>query len=278
MSNENSLQFDSFLSVCMMVTAYSFVQHNVTHDYSVLTSIMKFNWKQTKTHSEKQNEVLELEITLFSTKNACKEWPIGFMIWPIEILRKGPWAHLVKIFPYHCRFYYFLLSVNLKTGLIRGVIFEGGGLIIGGLLSYHFWNSFSQLIMRDTGMTIIAACTLSISNNPDRKEIIWIVFPNLQKNTRIIDLKYSRNNLVFLNLQKTTGIIDLKYMFVCLMAVNATLNNISVISWWSVLLMEETIGPRETTDLSQVTDKLYHIMLYTSPCRGWKFLKSDARH
>jgi len=45
--------------------------------------------------------MLELENTLFSMKNACKEWPIGFMIWPIEILRKGPWAHLVKIFPYH---------------------------------------------------------------------------------------------------------------------------------------------------------------------------------
>jgi hypothetical protein len=43
-----------------------------------------------------------LENTLFSTKNACKEWPIGFMIWSIEILRKGPSAHLVKIFPYHC--------------------------------------------------------------------------------------------------------------------------------------------------------------------------------
>jgi hypothetical protein len=43
---------------------------------------------------------------------------------------------------------------------------------------------------------------------------------------------------------------------------NATLNNISVISWWSALLVEETGGPVKTTDLSQVTDKLYHVMLY----------------
>ena len=43
------------------------------------------------------------------------------------------------------------------------------------------------------------------------------------------------------------------------MVFNATFNNISVISWWSVLLVEETGG---TTDLPQVTDKLYPIMLY----------------
>ena len=40
------------------------------------------------------------------------------------------------------------------------------------------------------------------------------------------------------------------------MVFNNTFNNISVISWWSVLLVEET------TDLQQVTDKRYHIMLY----------------
>ena len=43
---------------------------------------------------------------------------------------------------------------------------------------------------------------------------------------------------------------------------NATFNNISIITWQSVLLVKETVVPIETTDLSQVTDKLYHIMLY----------------
>jgi hypothetical protein len=47
-----------------------------------------------------------------------------------------------------------------------------------------------------------------------------------------------------------------------IMVLNATFNNISVISWRSVLLVEETRVFKENTDLSQVTDKLYHIMLY----------------
>ena len=40
------------------------------------------------------------------------------------------------------------------------------------------------------------------------------------------------------------------------MVFNATFNNISVISWRPVLLVDET------TDMSQITDKFYHIMLY----------------
>ena len=44
------------------------------------------------------------------------------------------------------------------------------------------------------------------------------------------------------------------------MVFNATFNNISIISWQSVLLVVETGVPGETTD----PDKLYHIMLYLS--------------
>jgi hypothetical protein len=46
------------------------------------------------------------------------------------------------------------------------------------------------------------------------------------------------------------------------MVFNATFNNISVISWWSVLLVEETGKPRENHRPAANHGKLYHIMLY----------------
>jgi hypothetical protein len=63
--------------------------------------------------------------------------------------------------------------------------------------------------------------------------------------------------------------VDLgRFRFVWFMEVKATFKNISVISWRSVLvLVEETevlSTQKKTTDLSEATDELYHIML----CRG----------
>ena len=43
------------------------------------------------------------------------------------------------------------------------------------------------------------------------------------------------------------------------MLANTTFNNISIILWWAVLLVEET------TDLPHVTDKLYHIVVSSTP-------------
>ena len=44
------------------------------------------------------------------------------------------------------------------------------------------------------------------------------------------------------------------------MVFSTTFKNISIMSWRLVLLVEETGVLGKTTDLSQDTDKLYHIM------------------
>jgi len=58
--------------------------------------------------------------------------------------------------------------------------------------------------------------------------------------------------------------IEIKYLLVIglFMVFNITFNNMSVISWRSGLSVEKLEYPVKTPDLSQVTDRLYHIILY----------------
>ena len=89
-------------------------------------------------------------------------------------------------------------------------------------------------------------------------------------NTCVMSKLVFANAITWWSLESHTQILKL-HMFVCLMVFNATFNNISVISWQSVLLVEDL---EKTTDLSQVTDKLYHIMLFTSPWSRFKLTTS----
>ena len=57
----------------------------------------------------------------------------------------------------------------------------------------------------------------------------------------------------------------LKGLLVWFMVFNATFNNITVISWQSDLLVEESgVNPEKTTDLSQVTDKLHYLKILSN--------------
>jgi hypothetical protein len=58
------------------------------------------------------------------------------------------------------------------------------------------------------------------------------------------------------------------------MVFNVTFNNFSVISWRSVLLMEETGGPGENHSPCHKSLTNYHIMLYTSPWAGFELKTS----
>ena len=67
--------------------------------------------------------------------------------------------------------------------------------------------------------------------------------------------------LLFLVVRALKAVIQSKVK-IRVMVFNASFNSMSVISGLSVVLVEETGVPAETTDRSQVTNKPYHIMLY----------------
>jgi hypothetical protein len=90
---------------------------------------------------------------------------------------------------------------------------------------------------------------LSIHYN---ENIEVICYDNLKQHNLMVKYIYNRF-MTFENKSMT------RFGLVWFIVFNAIFNNISVISWRSVLLVEHT---EKTTNLPQVTDTLHHIMLY----------------
>jgi hypothetical protein len=90
-----------------------------------------------------------------------------------------------------------------------------------------WWNRYTPLQLRCRGY---------------KKESNCVIL-----HTLYLCICYSQWLLIWgVHIEKKTPIeISSFLMFVCLMVFNATFNNISVISWRSVLLVEETGGPGE---------------------------------
>jgi hypothetical protein len=91
----------------------------------------------------------------------------------------------------------------------------------------------------------------------------WIIYIDLTHKA-IIFIKFLLRFycfLYFMVLMNWGLSLPCNIYMVRVMVFNTTFNNISVISWRSTLLVEETGVPGENRRKSQVTDKCYHIML-----------------
>ena len=88
-----------------------------------------------------------------------------------------------------------------------------------------------------------------------------MIYPlvNKQGRTLYIHHKFKQDQIF---MYKVVYVFVVFLFFVCLFVWWCLTPLSTIFQWRPVLLVEETEHPEKTTDLSQVTDKLYHIMMY----------------
>ena len=132
-------------------------------------------------------------------------------------------------------------------------------------LNYFVWFLLLNLLLLCSGSQMIVCPLLAIvssflrltgSDNPFGILNLFLIkceYKNNQKLKFVSSyLKDIRSRINMFNCYSIQCIA----LRVIVMLFNATFSNMSVISWWSALLMQETRIPRKSTDRSQVTDKL----------------------
>ena len=126
-------------------------------------------------------------------------------------------------------------SLPLVNKQTSSVIYGSVTSLVNKQISSVIYGSVTSLVNKQTSSVIYGSVTSLV--NKQTSSVIYGSVTSLSTHHKCVN--WQKNHELFISNLIGSAI------FVCLMVFNATFNNSSVISWRSILLMEEIGGPRE---------------------------------